>query len=148
MDNWRAEALSKEGTTQLQLLACLLATEAQNSQITHLLREVKIWAWGLRGGGLVNFQKGKKICAGQNKLLPAESVPFMIPALSLSCNVTELPSICLGSKGTGSNWLSWSQMFLRRITQWLLVSRETERVVPKEVGLSRSCEPLFRGMAR
>lgn len=38
-DNWRAEALSKEGTTQLQLMACLLATEAQNSQIIHLLRE-------------------------------------------------------------------------------------------------------------
>lgn len=59
MDNWRAEALSKEGTTQLQLMACLLATEAQNSQIIHLLREVKIWGVGV-GRGLVNFQKRKK----------------------------------------------------------------------------------------
>lgn len=72
----------------------------------------------------------------------------MIPALALSCNVTQLPSICLGSKGTGSDWLSWSPMFLRRITQWLLVSREMERVVPKEEGLTRSCEPLCRGRGK
>ena len=146
MDNWRAEALSKEGTTQLQLMACLLATEAQNSQIIHLLREVKTGGLGRKGFG--KFSTKKKSCAGQNKLLPAESVPFMIPALALSCNVTQLPSICLGSKGTGSDWLSWSPMFLRRITQWLLVSREMERVVPKEEGLTRSCEPLCRGRGK
>ena len=72
----------------------------------------------------------------------------MIPALALSGNVTQLPSVCLRSKGRGSDWLSWSQIFLRRITQWLLVSREMERVVPEEEGLSRSCEPFCRGRGK
>lgn len=57
---------------------------------------------------LVKFpiKKKKAVQAKENVCQLALSTPFVIPSLALFGDVTQLPSVWLGSKGTGSDWLS------------------------------------------
>lgn len=70
----------------------------------------------------------------------------MIPSFELFWDVTQLPSAGLGSKWTESDWLSWSQMVLGRITQQIdgsCMGREAERVAHK--GSQRKLQTPLQG---